>query len=92
MVEVVCKIVIIGITAPGMRGGRAIGRQGCQPAAVWEFHGVFSALHVLNVVECGFHVLLQHSVPFLLSAELIWKHTKYTRAAWRGSLCGNQVC
>ena len=40
----------------------------------------FWSLHVLNVVECGFHVLLQHSVPFLLSAELIWNHTKYTRA------------
>ena len=48
---------------------------------VCEFHDVFFwSLHVLNVVECGFHVLLQHSVPFLLSAELIWNHTKYTRA------------
>ena len=45
-----------------------------------NFMVFFWSLHVLNVVECGFHVLLQHSVPFLLSAELIWNHTRYTHA------------
>ena len=71
-----------GCASPGRAGRhhhyhRGQGTQTCACVIVGIF---FWSLHVLNVVECGFHVLLQHSVPFLLSAELIWNHTKYTRA------------